>query len=165
MPENARLPRNIQVSFICRKYRTWDRRLYFPSEGRRTGDFFALKNPTASVGFEPANLGTKGQHATSRPPKPLINTYFCFSCGMMERPGSELSGSAKCRNNVHFLQVPEQLSSSRIQVHAVDETCDSFSLALVVIIVRRQHTFIWVVITLRCQHIWVVCSARCLCST
>ena len=23
--------------------------------------FFALKNPTASVGFEPANLGTKGQ--------------------------------------------------------------------------------------------------------
>jgi len=31
--------------------------------------FFALKNPTASAGFEPANLGTKGQHATSRPPK------------------------------------------------------------------------------------------------
>ena len=25
-----------------------------------------LKNPTASVGFETANLGTKGQHATSR---------------------------------------------------------------------------------------------------
>ena len=24
--------------------------------------FFALKNPTASAGFEPANLGTKGQH-------------------------------------------------------------------------------------------------------
>jgi hypothetical protein len=33
--------------------------------------FFALKNPTASAGFEPANLGTKGQHATLRPPKPL----------------------------------------------------------------------------------------------
>ena len=33
--------------------------------------FFALKNPTASAGFEPANLGTKDQHATSRPPKPL----------------------------------------------------------------------------------------------
>ena len=42
---------------------TWDRRLYFPSEGRRA---------TASAGFEPANLGTKGQHATSRPPKPII---------------------------------------------------------------------------------------------
>ena len=35
------------------------------------GFLFALKNPTASAGFEPANFGTKGQHATSRPPKPL----------------------------------------------------------------------------------------------
>ena len=35
-------------------------------------NFFALKNPTASVGFEPANLGTKGQHGTSRPQKPLV---------------------------------------------------------------------------------------------
>jgi len=42
-------------------------RLYFPSEG----------------GFEPANLGTKGQHATPRPPKPdkkitiaLLIVYF-----------------------------------------------------------------------------------------
>jgi hypothetical protein len=33
-------------------------------------NFFALKNLTASARFEPANLGTKGQHATSRPPKP-----------------------------------------------------------------------------------------------
>ena len=32
---------------------------------------FRPKNPTASTGFEPANLGTKGQHATPRPPKPL----------------------------------------------------------------------------------------------
>jgi hypothetical protein len=34
-----------------------------PSEGRRAEDFFALKNLTASAGFEPVNLGTKGQHA------------------------------------------------------------------------------------------------------
>ena len=33
--------------------------------------FFALKNPTDSAGFEPAYLDTKGQHATSRPTKPL----------------------------------------------------------------------------------------------
>ena len=43
---------------------TWDQWLYFPSEGRRAEDFFALKNPTAPAGFEPANLGTKGQHVT-----------------------------------------------------------------------------------------------------
>jgi hypothetical protein len=27
---------------------------------RRAENFFALKNPTASAGFEPANLGAKG---------------------------------------------------------------------------------------------------------
>ena len=52
LPENARLPRNIQGSFKFRKSTTWDKRLYFPSEGRRAEDFFALKNPTASAGFE-----------------------------------------------------------------------------------------------------------------
>jgi hypothetical protein len=44
---------------------TWDPQLYFPSEVRRAEDFSALKNPTASAGFEPANLGTSGQHANS----------------------------------------------------------------------------------------------------
>jgi hypothetical protein len=34
-------------------------------------DFFVPNNPTASAGFEPATLCSKGQHATSRPPKPL----------------------------------------------------------------------------------------------
>jgi hypothetical protein len=48
--------------------------LYFSSEGRRAEDFFALKNPTVSAGFEPANLGSKGQQATCRPPKPLSST-------------------------------------------------------------------------------------------
>ena len=68
LPENARLPRNIQGSFTCRKSTIWDKQLYFPSEGRRAEDFFTPKNPTALTRFEPANLGTKGQHATSRPP-------------------------------------------------------------------------------------------------
>jgi len=36
---------SIQGSFTCRKSTTWDRRLYFPSEGRRAEDFFTLKNP------------------------------------------------------------------------------------------------------------------------
>ena len=60
---NDRLPRSIQESFTCRKSTTWDQRLYFPSEGRRAEDFFALKNPTASAGFEPAN----GCHVRSVP--------------------------------------------------------------------------------------------------
>jgi hypothetical protein len=39
---------------------------------RRAEDFYLpLKIRRLSAGFEPANLGTKGQHATSRPPKLL----------------------------------------------------------------------------------------------
>ena len=34
--------------------------------------FSPLKIRRLSAGFEPANLGTKGQHATPRPPKPLV---------------------------------------------------------------------------------------------
>ena len=42
-----------------------------PKEGVLRIFFSPFKNPTASAGFEPANLGTKGQQATPRPPKPL----------------------------------------------------------------------------------------------
>jgi hypothetical protein len=65
----------ILVIFYLPQICDMDRWLYFPSEGRRAEDLFALKNPTASAGFELANLGTKGQHATSRPPKPFETTY------------------------------------------------------------------------------------------
>jgi hypothetical protein len=67
----GKCPEDLPKSFTCRKATTWDRRVYFPSEGRRAEDFFRPKNPTAAAGCEPANLGTKGQHATSGPPKPL----------------------------------------------------------------------------------------------
>jgi len=39
--------------------------------------FFRPKNPTASAGFEPADLGNKSQHSSPRPPKP----YMCM-CGV-----------------------------------------------------------------------------------
>ena len=39
-PENERLPRNILGSFTCCTSTAWDRRLYFPSEGRRAEGFF-----------------------------------------------------------------------------------------------------------------------------
>jgi len=35
---------SIQGSFTCRKSATQDPQLYFPSDGRRAEDFFALKN-------------------------------------------------------------------------------------------------------------------------
>jgi hypothetical protein len=64
-------------SFTCRKARHGtDGFTSPPKEGLVR--IFRPKKPTASAGFEPANLGTKGQHATPRPPKPLqyyINKY------------------------------------------------------------------------------------------
>ena len=49
LPENARLPRNIQGSFTCHKSTTWDKRLYFPPEGRHAEDFFRPEKSTASA--------------------------------------------------------------------------------------------------------------------
>ena len=60
----------------CHKSTTRDRRLYFPSEWRRAENFFTLKNPAVSAGFEPANLSTKGQHDNPRPFKPLMTHYL-----------------------------------------------------------------------------------------
>ena len=40
-------------SFTCRKFTTWDRRLYFPSEGRRAEDFFARKIRPLRPGLNP----------------------------------------------------------------------------------------------------------------
>jgi hypothetical protein len=57
-------------SFTCRKARHGtDGFNSPPKEG-------VLRIFSPSAGFEPANLGTKGQHATSRPPKPLLFLYY-----------------------------------------------------------------------------------------
>jgi len=40
-------------SFTCRKFTTWDRRLYFPSEGRRAEDFVARKIRRLRPGLNP----------------------------------------------------------------------------------------------------------------
>jgi hypothetical protein len=58
-----RVAHQMKGSLTCHKSVTRDRRLYFPSKGRHAEDFFTLKNPAASAGFELAILGTRGQHA------------------------------------------------------------------------------------------------------
>jgi hypothetical protein len=41
---------------------TWDQRLLFPSKGSRATNFIALRNPSSSAGFEPANFRYSGKH-------------------------------------------------------------------------------------------------------
>ena len=73
LPENTRLPRNIQGSFTCRKSTTWNKRFYFLSEGRCAEDFF---RPEKSDSF---GRGWT-QHATSRPPKLLMSNVKIGRC-------------------------------------------------------------------------------------
>ena len=44
---------NIQASFTYRKSTTWDKRLYFPSEGRRAEDFSSWKIRRLRLGLNP----------------------------------------------------------------------------------------------------------------
>jgi hypothetical protein len=67
-----RLPRKSKGSFTCRKYATWDRRLYFPSEGRHAVDFFARKFRRFRSGSNPRSWVPEASMLTTRPPKPLI---------------------------------------------------------------------------------------------
>ena len=39
-----------------------DPRLYFPSGGSHTQDFYALKNPSTPDGFQPVNHGSSGEY-------------------------------------------------------------------------------------------------------
>ena len=90
LDRKLRLPRiHFRVLLHVANMRQGNKRLYFPSEGRRTEDFFALKNPTASAGLERANLATKGQHAKSRPPKPLnveVRLWCCVVASVVFSP-------------------------------------------------------------------------------
>jgi hypothetical protein len=74
--------------------------------------FFALKNPTVSAGFEPSILGTRGQHASSRPPKPLRAkgtshedqyAYFSITHSFPCRTKNVSDKSCTENQNTHFV--------------------------------------------------------------
>jgi len=86
---------------------------------------FRPKNPTASTGCEPANLGTKGQHATSRPPKPLHQTHYCevntisgTHKGRRQKSWEMLGGNSK---------TPRLALDSLLQGEHVEEMMDTFN--------------------------------------
>jgi hypothetical protein len=73
-----RLPRHFWVLLHAVKY-DMGQTAFLPLRRKACCGFFRPKNPTASAGFEPANLSTKGQHVTSRPPKPLTAGIRSFN--------------------------------------------------------------------------------------
>jgi hypothetical protein len=89
-----RLPRKSQGSFICRKSATWDKRLYFPSEGRHAVDFFARKIRRLWPGSNPRSWVPEASMLTARPPKPLKwpHTALCFYFNLC----SDFMATRKC---------------------------------------------------------------------
>jgi hypothetical protein len=63
-----RLPRHLGIFCMPQIYEMGPTALLPLRRKACWGFFFALKNPTSSAGFETTTLGTKGQHATPRPP-------------------------------------------------------------------------------------------------
>jgi hypothetical protein len=61
-----RLPRESQVAFTWRKSATWDRRLYFPSEGRDAVEFFARKIRRLWPGSNPRSWVPEATEAAER---------------------------------------------------------------------------------------------------
>jgi len=82
--------------------------------------FFALKNPTASAGFEPANLGTKGQHATPRPHKPLC-TYYYWRCLVifLIYPRLLCHELYLCGSHFNYVLFSTHVKSSKILCHVL----------------------------------------------
>ena len=64
-------------SLMSMKYHTRDPQLRVPPGGLVLRIFTLWKNPSSSVGFEPANLGSRGEHITLRQPRPT-RAYHIF---------------------------------------------------------------------------------------
>ena len=74
-----------------------------PLRRKACWEIFSPKNPTALAGFEPANLGTKGQHATPRPPKSYIYDT------MLSKHANQERGKGKYLTRIHKLNYVVQI--------------------------------------------------------
>ena len=60
-------------SLTSLKSQTRDSQLKVPPIGLGLMIFTSWKNPSTSTGFETANLGSRGEHDTPRPPRPTFS--------------------------------------------------------------------------------------------
>jgi len=74
-------PTSLLGSFTCRKFTTWDRRLNFPSEGRRAEDFFFRRIRRLRPGLNPPTRIPDASTLTSRPRKPPSHSAVCSKSG------------------------------------------------------------------------------------
>jgi len=77
-----------------------------PLRRKACWEFFRSKNPTASAGFEPANLGTKDQHATPIPDSHIVydNTIATADTSVLLSKNCGGDCRTRCKNTIHFKQ-------------------------------------------------------------
>jgi hypothetical protein len=90
-----RLPRKSRGSFTCRKFATWDKRLYFPSEGRHAVDFFARKIRRLRPGSNPRCCVPEASMLTTRPTKPLFRDVTPNRTDVSEELDTSVTGVRK----------------------------------------------------------------------
>ena len=95
---------------------------------------------TASAGLEPAKLGTKGQHATPRPPKPLNIVKYQFFINKM---------FLHCVFQLHV----SALAMSHLQV-------DYFFLSKKLFSARFKASFFWTFV-IRWSNVYVINFINC----
>ena len=61
----------VWASLTSFKSQTWDPQLKVLPGGLVLRIFTSWKNPSISVGFEPSNLRSRGEHVIPRPPRPI----------------------------------------------------------------------------------------------
>ena len=77
-------------SLTSLKTQTRDPQLKVPPGGLVLRIFTSWKNPSTSAGFEPANIGSRGEYVTPRPPRP---TRFSQTLEAISRRNLKLKDS------------------------------------------------------------------------
>ena len=123
----------------------------FPLRKEECWGFFTLKNPTASVGFEHANLGTKGQHGTSRPPTPLAS-YLLIGVTFHLR-GHDNSSSLTWE--LQILHCSVDISTVSVKSMALAESCTNTKLRPTVSLRLQWYVACtWLAVLMLCDQ-WI----------
>jgi hypothetical protein len=112
-----RLPRKLQGSFTCHKPVTWDRRLYFPSEGRHAVDFFARKIRRLRPGLNPWSWVPEASMLATRPPKPLCSPYSIVTKNSFEHLMLFLCNSPRFAAKLNAITLFLEISNQKIAIH------------------------------------------------
>jgi hypothetical protein len=118
-------------SLTCRKAATWDRWLYFPSEGKYAEDFFARKIRRLRPGLNPRTRVPEASMLTTRTPKPLRFHILLLCTSELARlqwqtlsfPSAVLDGKVLGRIRSEYLLIWHLFKKSNISFKETEHCC------------------------------------------